>query len=273
MKRDYTSLHNHTTFCDGRDSMEDTVRFALAQGVRALGFSAHSYVPFDPEGGMPEGAARAYRAELLRLRTVYGDRIALYCGIEQELYSPWETAAYDYVIGSAHYARQGERYYVVDAGPKRVQEAVALAFGGDPYAFIASYYDGVSRLAARAEVDIVGHFDLVTKFNEGGALFSEDDPRYVEPALAAMERLVQAGKIFEMNSGAVSRGCRKTPYIARPLLQKLHEMGGRVTLSADAHRKEHLLFLFDEMAETLKSCGFTELWQFDGKTFYPTPLA
>ena len=28
---------------------------------------------------------------------------------------------------------------------------------------------------------VIGHFDLVTKFNEGGCMFDESDPRYIGP--------------------------------------------------------------------------------------------
>ena len=62
----------------------------------------------------------------------------------------------------------------------------------------AAYYEGLAtRILAEARVDIVGHFDLITKFNEDGRLFDENDPRYQSAALDALAeqrwRDVEAG--------------------------------------------------------------------------------
>ena len=43
-----SNVHTHTTFCDGQDSMEDMVKAAVSLGFDTLGFSFHSYTPFDP---------------------------------------------------------------------------------------------------------------------------------------------------------------------------------------------------------------------------------
>lgn len=271
METGYVSLHNHTTFCDGRDTMEDMVRWAAEHGVGALGFSGHSWVPGGEDYCMSRCGAAEYRAELLRLRAAYGERIRLYLGIEQDLFSPDPAVGYDFVIGASHYVERGGRLLSVDGSEAELRANVRDFFGGDFYAFAGGYYAAEAALAGRP-FDIVAHFDLVTKFNEGGKLFSEDDPRYLGPALEAMEALAAGDRIFEMNSGAVSRGYRTAPYIAAPLLRALRGMGGRVTLSADAHRKEDILFRFGEMAELLRSCGFSEVWQFGGGGFVPRGL-
>ena len=267
MKRSYVSLHNHTAFCDGRDSMEDMVRYAIAQNVGAMGFSGHSYIPFNEAYCMSVEGMRAYRAELMRLRGVYGGRIRLYCGIEQEYYATDAPEGYDFVIGSAHFIRRGGEYLEIDADAKTVRGNVRAHFDDDYYAYAAAYFETVARQAQRPWIDCIGHFDLVAKFNEAGDMFCEEDPRYLDPAVAALEALVKSGKVLEMNSGAVSRGYRAQPYPSKTLLKHLARLGGRMTLSADAHAKEHILFLFDEMAELLRECGFQELWTFDGTAF------
>ena len=70
----------------------------------------------------------------------------------------------------------------------------------------------LEKVALEPETDIVGHFDLLTKFNERRCFFDEESPAYRRAALRAMEALVAAGKIFEVNTGAISRGYRSTPY-------------------------------------------------------------
>ena len=34
----YTNFHSHCTFCDGRESMEEFVKFAIAKGLKKYGF-------------------------------------------------------------------------------------------------------------------------------------------------------------------------------------------------------------------------------------------
>ena len=60
--------------------------------------------------------------------------------------------------------------------------------------------------------DIIGHFDLVTKFNELGGYLDLSDPRYVRAWKAAVDALLSYDRPFEINTGAISRGYRTTPY-------------------------------------------------------------
>ena len=82
-----------------------------------------------------------------------------------------------------------------------------------------------------------------------------------------MERLNAAGKIFEINTGAISRGYRSTPYPAPELLRHLYAIGGRITVSSDAHSAAAICCAFDKAEALAQSCGFTELWQFNGNRF------
>ena len=62
----------------------------------------------------------------------------------------------------------------------------------------ALYFHGAKEgrkaglIAARPEVGIVGHFDLLTKFDEQRGFFNENSPRYRHAAERAMEKLVKA---------------------------------------------------------------------------------
>ena len=42
-----SNYHSHCTFCDGRSTPEDFVKFAVSHGFRAYGFSSHSPLPFE----------------------------------------------------------------------------------------------------------------------------------------------------------------------------------------------------------------------------------
>lgn len=102
-------------------------------------------------------------------------------------------------------------------------------------------------MVGKTGADIIGHFDLVSKFNEGGRFFDENNDRYKECAYRAIEDLVQYGVPFEINTGAVSRGYRKTPYPGEDLIRKIASLGGKFILSSDAHSAENLCFGFGDI--------------------------
>ena len=87
-----------------------------------------------------------------------------------------------------------------------------------------------------------------------------------------MERLVRAGKIFEVNTGAISRGYRTTPYPSEPLLRALWEMDGNILFTADAHRAQDICCAYEQAVQLVKSCGFTQHWILTAEGFVPESL-
>ena len=266
------SLHNHTVFCDGKDTMEAFVEAAVRDGAPALGFSGHSHLPFDERYCMTHASEAAYKEEFARLKKLYGDRIRLYLGIEAELFGDSCPDDYEFVIGSAHFIHKDGAYLEIDESKGTVLKNVARFYGGDYYAYTKDYFRTVAESAKRKEVAIVGHFDLVTKFNGDGAMFDETSPKYLIPAYEAVEELLPYDRVFEMNTGAVSRGYRKDPYIGKDILSYMHAHHVRVTVSADAHRACDYRFMFEETAAILKSAGYREVWEFDGTGMVPCAL-
>jgi histidinol-phosphatase (PHP family) len=99
----------------------------------------------------------------------------------------------------------------------------------------------------------------VTRFNDEARFLDETDPRYTSPALEAMEYLAGEGVPFEINCGAVNRGRKKELYPRRELLRALHDFGGQILISSDAHQKELLDGGFDVAVRTAIDCGFTHV--------------
>lgn len=237
-------LHVHTTFSDGRNTPEEMVRAAIAKGMTTLGFSDHSYTAFDQRYCIQKVEIEKYRAAIAALKEKYAGQIQILCGIEQDFYSEESTDGCDYVIGSVHYIRCGCEYIPVDEAPELLPDAARRHFGGDLYALIEAYYDTVSQVAEKTGANIIGHFDIITKFNENGVLFDEAHPRYIAAWQAAADRLLEAGVPFEINTGAISRGYRTTPYPAAPIREYLAARGAEFVYSSDSHRADTLCFGF-----------------------------
>lgn len=260
------NLHTHTVFSDGKNTPEEMVRGAVQAGCVSLGFSEHSPMPpaADQDSwAMAASDVDAYRQEILRLREAYRREIRIFLGLEQDIDSPAPAEDYDYWIGSVHGVWADGVYLPVDASPEEFDRVVREHFGGDPYAFVRAYYRRESEVVNMTNCQIVGHFDLITKFNEGGRWFDESDRRYRDAALEALEGVMERDVVFEVNTGAMCRGYRSVPYPAAFLLEAIRQKGGRVCITSDTHSDQTIVHAFPQAAELVKSCGFREVWVLD----------
>ena len=264
------NLHTHSTFDDGQNTMEEMVRAAISAGLTSLGFSIHTPMPYHACWTIPSGRMADYIAEARRLKTAYQDQIAVYCGAEWDMYSAERALGFDYVIGSIHHIPAKDMLYGVDSTPDETRQYLHVFGSADAAA--EAYFRQYEALSKIEEVDIVGHLDLLTKFDEQGSFFQPDSARFLKAVLEAIDVLIAAGKIFEINTGAISRGYRTTPYPSADLLREIVRRGGRITISADAHRAQDVTCQFAESESLARACGATELWQFNGKGFEPIPI-
>ena len=243
----YSNYHTHTTFCDGIDSPEDLVLEAIRLGCPEIGFSGHSHQKEDSGSMTPEGTHR-YCAEINRLQKKYAGQIRILLGIELDCYSELPIGeTFNYIIGAVHYVEKDGMFYPVDESRDLFLHAVNTAYRGDIYAFAEDYYTAVADLFRRTDCDIIAHFDLFSKYNEGNCLFDTYHPRYVAAADAALDVLLESRAILEINTGAMARGYRCSPYPEKRILERWLDAGRSVILSADCHDKRQLLCGFEDI--------------------------
>lgn len=254
------NFHTHTTYCDGKESVESMIQAAIAKDFVRLGFSGHVFNDFRPEDQdiwcMSPARTQRYCAEVRAMAEKYQDEIEILCGIEQDFCSSVSTEGYDYVIGSVHYAEKEGMYYCVDESPEVLEAAIREGFGGDPYALTKRFFEMEAEVVQKTNATFIGHFDLVTKFNEGNRFFDPMDQRYRNAALTAMDALIETGRPFEINTGGVYRGCRTEAYPSVQLLKDLKARKGEILLSSDSHDGKSIGFRFAEMAQLAKEVGF-----------------
>lgn len=253
------SVHNHADFCDGRDPLEAMAAAASAQNIQYFGISCHAHTPIPSDAGavLPRDMT-AYRAAIAAVREQYAGRMEVLAGIEWDSWSDVTPEGFDYWIGSVHYQRSAEGvYYAADWSAEQFAACRDEMFGGDALAVTEGYFRAVGQVAERRPT-ILGHIDLITKLNAGSRFFDEESPRYRAAALEALHRTDPDKTLLEINTGGVSRGYRTAPYPALFLLREWREMGGNIILTADAHRKEHLLFGYEQASEIARAAGFAE---------------
>ena len=269
------NLHTHTVLCDGKNSAEEMVLAAIECGCDGIGFSGHSFLNIgkqdDGEWFMSEAGMLEYKDEITGLKEKYKDKIEILLGIEYDSHSNIDISPYDYVIGSVHYNLKNGKYIPIDLGVNELKDYVKKYYR-DIYEFCEDYYKALAEIKQKTDCDIVGHFDLVAKFNEDGSLFDENDPRYRCAALECLNRLAAENVIFEINTGAISRGYKKLPYPSRNILKEMVKLGCKLTVTTDCHSGEALLCCYDDAIRYARECGAKELYFYKNGGFVPYSL-
>ncbi|MBR4410293.1 MAG: histidinol-phosphatase, partial [Firmicutes bacterium] len=276
------NIHTHTLYCDGKNSPEEMILDAISAGFDVLGFSGHCYTSFDEGYCMSREQTETYHTEIRQLAEKYKDRLQILCGIEQDRYGNDSAADFDYAIGSVHaffkpcealpekypggiIAVDGGCYIYVDWTAEAMEWAVKNLYNGDSLALAEDYYETLASFSGDPDVQIIGHLDLLTKFEEKltadgkQPLFDTEHPRYIQAANKAIEVLSSAGKIFEINTGAMAKDYRSAPYPSLPLLRMIRDAGGRIMINSDCHAAGKLDCEFELAAKLALEAGFTHL--------------
>lgn len=269
----YSNAHTHSTWCDGKDTLEDMAQAAIDLGFTDLGFTCHSPALFDPSclGVQDE---RAYQAAVKKVQQELANKLTISLGLEWDYYSADPIDGYDYTVGSVHYfpPRQGV-FRSVDESPESLMQTLNEWYQGDKMLLVKDYYDTVVKHIHQNHSKIVGHFDLITKFNEKLPWLDEESSEYQATALQALNDVIDIIQTYdgmvEVNTGAISRNWRTSPYPNPFLLQQLKERECPIIITSDSHETTTLTCHFHETKELLKQLGFTETMQLKDGIFQP----
>lgn len=162
-------LHAHSTWSDGKNTLQEMAETCITQGYRYLGITDHSQSAFYA-GGLKPAQVEAQWKEIEELNRRFSDAgkdFVIFKGIESDIkadgsldYSDDLLAGFDFVIASIH----GQMDMEADAMQARVEKAIAhpaCTILGHPTARLLLQRPGVKldmeaviRLAARKGVAI-----------------------------------------------------------------------------------------------------------------------
>lgn len=267
----YFSYHGGHSgqFCrHAKGNLRAVVERAVELGFTHYGLSEHApryraQDLFKDEADLtPEDLARtfeAYVGEARALRLEYEGSIELLVGFESERLPPesWydtmtelrRVTGPDYIVGSVHDVRG----LSIDYNPESTQNA-AEALGGVE-ALQLSYFDQVADLVAKLSPEVVGHIDLIRKFDGAGAHFS---PKVMERIEATLEVVRSVGGVLDVNAGAHRRGLSPV-YPLPEILTLSRRMGIGVTLGDDSHGAHDVGVGLDACLESIAKAGYQEV--------------
>ncbi len=260
-----SNLHTHTTLCDGKNTPQEMVLAAIEKGFSSIGFSGHGCTDFDLSYCLKD--MTAYIHTIRELQERYRSKIEIYLGVEEDMWSPLPNRSeFDYIIGSCHYVQINNAYYPIDCGVDKLKECIKL-FDGDTLKLADSYYRAFCEYIRTRKPDIVGHFDLITKYDELDASQFLNLPAYQALAEQYLKEALKSDCFFEVNTGAIGRGYRTSPYPSAELLHVLKINGGKPVLSSDCHTADKLDCFFTEAKAMLRDIGFEYVYALSKGTF------
>lgn len=262
-----SNYHSHCTFCDGRSTPEDFVKFAISHGFRAYGFSSHSPLPFETFWNMSKDDMPEYLEEINRLKEKYASQLEIYTSLEidylDETYNPsiayFQELPLDYRIGSIHFLPLSEHLsednmVCIDGAFADYKDSVDRYFEGKISKLVTRYFDSTLKMIEAGGIDIVGHMDKIYMNGHKCEGFSFDADWYQKPFKAVLDLIAQKGLMVEVNTKNLIK--KQQIFPRKEYLGLLKDMNIPVMVNSDCHYPDLVNDGRTEAFEILKEIGF-----------------
>ena len=265
----WSNYHSHCTFCDGRSSMEEFVKFAIAKGVRKYGFSSHAPLPFLTKWTMLEDDYEDYLSEFVRLKHKYQNTIQLYFGLEVDYIDNFSSIhntffqdkTFDYLIGSIHYLDLlfENCFWTIDGNFTEFDKGLNQLYGGDIKLAIKRFYEVSTLMIQQGGIDIVGHFDKISLHAIHYKDFEPSSKWYRNFVGETLQLVKDKGIILEINTKSMSeKGITYPDQRFYPLIKDLEIP---IVVNSDCHYPTNIIDGFKVAFKALKEAGFTSMHQ------------
>ena len=263
----FYDYHVHTHFSDDSEYiMEDVIKDAIHMGMKEICITDHvDYgIKVDQENLTQEEIIELskghefaplnvhyprYFKEIKRLQEEY-PQISIKQGMEfgiqthtipmfQKLFNRYD---FDFIILSCHQVEDKE-FWTQDFQKGRTQKEYNERYYQEILDVIKSYKD----------YSVLGHLDLITRYDEAGIYPFENIKDIVTKIL---KTVIENGKGIEVNTSSHRYGLKDfTP--SRDILKLYKELGGKIiTIGSDSHQRDHLGAYIEKTKQELKSLGF-----------------
>lgn len=266
----FVDYHVHTDYSDDSDyPMEDVVRDAIRLGMDEICFTDH--VDYGIKDDWDSGKTIVYRGEeplanvdypayadkIKGVQSKYGAQIAIKMGMEFGMQAHtipqyevlFQRYPFDFIILSIHQVEDKE-FWTQDFQRGRSQEE-----------YNWRYYEEMLNVVKRYQnYSVLGHLDLITRYDENGVYPFEN----VEPIISAiLKAVIKNGKGIELNTSYHRYGLKDTTPSVK-ILERYRELGGDIiTIGSDSHSPSHLGAYIEEAKQLLRSMGFRYFCTYD----------
>ena len=191
-----------------------------------------------------------YMAEIKELQYRYSDKIAIKTGLEfgiqmhtiPQYKALFQRYPFDFIILSIHQVEDQE-FWTQNFQRGRTQQEYNERY----------YEEMLNVVKAYKNYSVLGHMDLITRYDENGVYPFEKIKPFVEEILKIV---IKDGKGIELNTSSHRYGLKDTTPSVE-ILKLYHKLGVRIlTIGSDSHKPEHLGKYIEDGKMLLKDLGF-----------------
>jgi histidinol-phosphatase (PHP family) len=262
----YSSLHTHNHYCDGKGTISEVVEAALEAGIGQLGISSHAPLPFAASWAMSTARFPDYVDEVRNLAYRYRHKISVFLAAEVDFIPNLEIHAFqdevifsqplDYVVGSVHVLGSSNPPRTFNGEENRFREILHEDYDSDIRAMIEDYYARVRMLLKMPKVLIIAHLDLIKRWNKNGEHFSEDNEWYQSAVDETLDAIVGAGHVVELNTSGWRKGL-DDPFPSPAILAGCRDRNIPVVVTSDSHTPGDVSLFFDRANALLAELRIT----------------
>jgi histidinol-phosphatase (PHP family) len=248
--------HVHTALCGHAvGEMQSYVKVAAQKGLEELGFNDHAPMLHLRDPGLTMAShelpiyveqVKALQSEHRRPQIKLGIEADFVPGHEGKLRQLLSQYEFDYICGSVHFIDDwgfDDSRFMAQYHNHHVDEAYV------------KFFDLVRKSAQSGLFDILGHIDLIKKFNYRPT-------KKIDGLLGeTVQTIADAGVCVEVNTSGLRRPCGEI-YPSEQILKLCQRHGVPVTLGSDAHRPQDVGRDFDVAVEVLRRVGYNKVATF-----------
>lgn len=256
------SYHVHSTYSDGKCSIIENLNFLTIYQLNEIGISDHLMLEKNCDFEWAIDSVEKldkYVLEISKFKEKYplklGIEVDFFPKIIDEIKLILDQRPFDYVIGSVHVVED----FKIDISIQEINE--------NSHLIVKKYWELIKQMAESAFCDIIGHIDLIKKFNP------HLDHTYREEIDHALQAIADNEICIELNTSGWHYPCHEQ-FPSVELLKKCKKLHIPVIVTADAHRPENLVRDFERAYILLKEIGYESQPSFTNrkKIFYPFPI-
>lgn len=274
------NYHTHSNFCTGNKHPDAYVNYAIEKDFESIGFSSNAPLPFDNHQGLRSKTISEYLSEIEKLRFKNRGKIKIYKSLEIDyiagISGPQKFRLFnlDYSIGAVHYFydKLKNEIYSLEESYNTIETIIDKFFNNNTKRFIVNYFNNLQQMIINEPPDMVGHFDLVKKFNKNECLFSNDHNWYQEIVKDTIKSVKKSNVIIEINTRANMESYADEFYPSDWIINKCINEDIPVTISSDAHLPSEIDYKFDNLYYFLKDAGLRKILRYDGNNWQYTKL-
>lgn len=268
-------FHNHTNFCDGKNSLEEMLEAVVKKNISVFGFSSHSPLPFENPWSIKDIEEAEKYVDMIKLLKHSGknENIRILKGLEAD-YIPGITSGFDtfrkslnldYIIGSVHLVKTSAGIWFIDGAQSGYDDGIEKYFDNDIRKAVSAYYQQMLEMIGNEKFEILAHMDKVT-MNNAGRFFKAEDEWHLQWVEKVISEAVSRNIIIEINTRGIYTGKHPDFYPGEYMFHLLRKYQAKVIISTDAHRVEELCLAYSNAELALLNAGINHLhYPLDGE--------